>query len=64
MSLLTLDVLNLIMCCHNQDGLAYWFHNIEEEDISTVIDLFRLRYEQLKPKAQIKSNMTVIPKNN
>ena len=44
--------------------VSYWFHNIEEEDISTVIDLFRLRYEQLKPKAQIKSNVTVIPKKN
>ncbi len=44
--------------------ISYWFHNSEEEDISTVIDLFRLRYEQLKPKAQIKSNVTVIPKNN
>ena len=31
--------------------VSYWFHNVEKEDISTVIDLFRLRYEQLKPKS-------------
>ena len=30
----------------------YWFHNSgEKEDIATVIDLFKLRYELLKPKA-------------
>jgi hypothetical protein len=44
--------------------VSYWFHNIEEEDIPTVIELFRLRYEQLKPKAQIKSDTTVLSKIN
>jgi hypothetical protein len=44
--------------------ISYWFHNIEEEDVSTVIELFRMRYEQLKPKAQIKNNITIIPKKN
>jgi hypothetical protein len=44
--------------------VSYWFHNIEEEDVSTVIELFRLRYEQLKPRAQIKSDTTVISKIN
>lgn len=41
--------------------VSYWFHNSEKEDITTVIDLFKLRYELLKPKAQIKSDITVIP---
>ena len=42
--------------------VSYWFHNSgEKEDIATVIDLFKLRYELLKPKAQIKSDITVIP---
>lgn len=44
--------------------VSYWFHNIEEEDVSTVIELFRLRYEQLKTKTQIKSDIIVIPKKN
>lgn len=45
--------------------VSYWFHNSEKEDIATVIDLFKLRYELLKPKAQIKSDITVIsPKQN
>jgi len=44
--------------------VSYWFHNIEEEDVSTVIELFRLRYEQLKPSGQIKSDTTVISKIN
>ena len=44
--------------------ISYWFHNIEEEDVSTVIELFRMRYEQLKPKAQIQSHITGIPKKN
>ena len=38
--------------------ISYWFHNNEEEDVSTVIELFRIRYEQLKPKAQIQSHTT------
>lgn len=41
--------------------VSYWFHNSEKEDITTVIDLFKLRYELLKPKAQIKSDIAVIP---
>lgn len=41
--------------------VIYWFHNSEKEDIATVIDLFKLRYELLKPKAQTKSDITVIP---
>ena len=41
--------------------VSYWFHNSEKEDIATVIELFKLRYELLKPKAQIKSDITVIP---
>lgn len=41
--------------------VSYWFHNIEEENVPAVIDLFKLRYELLKPKAQIKSYITVIP---
>lgn len=46
--------------------VSYWFHNNnnKEEDISTVIELFRLRYEQLKTKTQIKSDIIVIPKKN
>jgi Family of unknown function (DUF5519) len=44
--------------------ISYWFHNIEEEDISTVIELFRIRYEQLIPKAQIKNNIIIISPNN
>jgi len=32
--------------------VTYWFHNSgEKEDIATVIELFKLRYELLKPKA-------------
>jgi len=42
--------------------VSYWFHNSgEKEDIATVIDLFKLRYELLKSKAQTKSDITVIP---
>jgi hypothetical protein len=44
--------------------VSYWFHNTEEEDIATVIELFRMRYEQLKPKDQIKNNITIIPTKN
>ena len=45
--------------------VSYWFHNTnKEEDISTVIELFRLRYELLKTKTQIKSDIIVIPKKN
>jgi hypothetical protein len=45
--------------------VSYWFHNNnKKEDISTVIELFRLRYEQLKTKTQIKSDIIVIPKKN
>jgi len=44
--------------------ISYWFHNKEEDDVSTVIQLFRMRYEQLKPKAQIENHITGIPKNN
>ena len=40
--------------------VSYWFHNSEKEDVATVIELFKLRYELLKPKAQIKSDITVI----
>ena len=44
--------------------ISYWFHNNEEEDVSTVIQLFRMRYEQLEPKVQIQNHITGIPKNN
>ncbi len=47
--------------------ISYWFHNSggEKEDVATVIELFKLRYKLLKPKAQIKSDITVItPKTN
>ena len=43
--------------------ISYWFHN-NEEDVSTVIELFRMRYEQLKPNSQIQSHTTGIPKKN
>lgn len=44
--------------------VSYWFHNSEKEDIPAVIELFKLRYELLKPKAhQTKSNLTVNRKN-
>ena len=33
--------------------VSYWIER-GEEDIPAVIELFRMRYEQLKPKAQIK----------
>jgi hypothetical protein len=33
--------------------ISYWIDR-GEEDVPAVIELFRLRYEQLKPKAQIK----------
>jgi hypothetical protein len=33
--------------------ISYWIDR-GEEDVPDVIELFRLRYEQLKPKAQIK----------
>ena len=42
--------------------ISYWFHNNEEEDVSTVIQLFRIRYEQLKPKVQVQNHATEIPK--
>jgi len=42
--------------------VSFWFHNIEEEDVSTVIQLFRIRYEQLKPKVQVQNHATEIPK--
>jgi len=41
--------------------VSYWFHNSEKEDIATVIDLFKMQYELFKPKAQTKSDITVIP---
>ena len=44
--------------------ISYWFHNSgkKEEDIATVIRLFKLRYDELlKPKSLIKSDITVIP---
>ena len=44
--------------------ISYWFHNNEGEDVSTVIELFRMRYEQLKPNSQIQSHTTGIPKKN
>ena len=44
--------------------ISYWFHNNEEEDVSTVIELFRMRYEQLKPQVQIQNHTKGIPKNN
>jgi hypothetical protein len=31
--------------------ISYWIEN-GEEDVPAVIELFRMRYEQLKPKAQ------------
>ena len=43
--------------------VSYLFHNSEKEDIATVIELFKLRYELLKPKAQTKSNLPVNSKN-
>ena len=42
--------------------ISFWFHNIEEEDVSTVNQLFRIRYEQLKPKVQVQNHATEIPK--
>ena len=44
--------------------ISYWFHNNEREDVSTVIQLFRMRYEQLKPNSQIQSHTTGISKKN
>ena len=44
--------------------ISYWFHNNEEDNASTVIQLFRMRYEQLKPKVQIQNHTTGITKNN
>ena len=44
--------------------ISYWFHNSgkKEEDIASVIRLFKLRYDELlKPKSLIKSDITVIP---
>ena len=43
--------------------VSYWFHNNEKEDVPAVIELFKLRYELLKPKAQTKSNLPVNSKN-
>lgn len=42
--------------------ISYWFHNSEIEDIPTVIELFRLRYELLKPKAQKHKKIKLILK--
>jgi hypothetical protein len=33
--------------------ISYWIET-GEEDVPAVVELFRMRYEQLKPKAQIK----------
>lgn len=44
--------------------ISYWFHNNEREDVSTVIQLFRMRYEQLKTNSQIQSHTTGISKKN
>lgn len=44
--------------------ISYWFHNNERENVSTVIQLFRMRYEQLKPNSQIQSHTTGISKKN
>jgi Family of unknown function (DUF5519) len=44
--------------------ISYWFHNNEREDVSIVIQLFRMRYEQLKPNSQIQSHTTGISKKN
>jgi hypothetical protein len=41
--------------------VSYWFNN-NIEDIQAVIELFRLRYEQLKPENQIKSTINQIGK--
>ena len=43
--------------------ITYWLHN-NEEDVPTVFELFRMRYEQLRPKSQIQSHSTVIPRKN
>ena len=44
--------------------VSYWFHNVMENDISAVIELFRLRYEQIKPNTLIKNDITIIAKKN
>ena len=45
--------------------ISYWFHNNKEDDVATVIELFRMRYEQLiKSKVQIQKHITEISKNN
>jgi hypothetical protein len=36
--------------------ISYWIERAEE-DVPAVIELFRMRYEQLKPKAQIKQEI-------
>ena len=36
--------------------VSYWFENNPEKDIQKVVELFRLRYDQLKPKEQSESN--------
>jgi hypothetical protein len=43
--------------------VSYWFHNSEKEDVPAVIELFKLRYELLTPKAHTKSNLPVNSKN-
>ena len=44
--------------------ISYWFHNNEQEDVPTVIELFRMRYEQLKPNSHIQIHTKVIPRKN
>ena len=41
--------------------VSYWFHN-NPEDIQAVIELITFRYEQIKPKGQIKSDLALIGK--
>jgi hypothetical protein len=44
--------------------ISYWFHNNEQEVVPTVIELFRMRYEQLKPNSHIHIQTKVIPRKN
>jgi Family of unknown function (DUF5519) len=37
--------------------ISYLFHN-NEEDVPTVIELFKMRYEQLKPNSKIHNHTT------
>ena len=39
--------------------VSYWIEKGEEEDVATIIGLFRLRYEQLKPKSPNKQEEKV-----